>query len=31
MLVKLDNDYTQASPAERWEDFYAGALLDHFS
>ena len=31
MLVKLDNDYTQASPAESWEDFYASALLEHFS
>jgi hypothetical protein len=31
MLVKLDNDYTQASPAERWEDFYARALLERFS
>ena len=31
MLVKLDDDYTQASPAERWEDFYARALLEHFS
>jgi hypothetical protein len=31
MLVKLDNDYTQASPPERWEDHYARALLEHFS
>jgi hypothetical protein len=31
MLVKLDNDYTQASPSEPWEDFYARALLEHFS
>jgi hypothetical protein len=31
MLVKLDNDYTQASPMERWEDFYARVLLEHFS
>ena len=31
MLVKLDNDYTHSSPAERWEHFYARALLEHFS
>ncbi len=31
MLVKLDNDYTQASPTERWEDVYARGLLEHFS
>lgn len=31
MLVKLDNDYRQESPAERWEDFYARALLERFS
>jgi hypothetical protein len=31
MLVKLDGDYTQGSPAERWEDFYARALLERFS
>jgi hypothetical protein len=31
VLVKLDHDYTEASPAERWEDFYASALLEHFS
>jgi hypothetical protein len=31
MLVKVDNDYTQTSPTERWEDFYARALLEHFS
>jgi hypothetical protein len=31
MLVKLDGDYTKESPAERWEEFYARALLEHFS
>jgi hypothetical protein len=31
MLVKVDNAYTQTSPAERWEDFYARSLLEHFS
>jgi hypothetical protein len=31
MLVKLDNDYTQEGPTERWEDFYARELLEHFS
>jgi hypothetical protein len=31
MLVKVNNDYTQTSPTERWEDFYARALLEHFS
>jgi hypothetical protein len=31
MLVKMDKDYTEANPSERWEDFYARALLEHFS
>jgi hypothetical protein len=31
MLVTLDKEYTNQSPAERWEDHYAGRLLDHFS
>jgi hypothetical protein len=26
-----NSDYTNASPPERWEDFYARALLEHFS
>jgi hypothetical protein len=31
MLVALDQEYTDESPAERWEDHYARRLLDHFS
>jgi hypothetical protein len=31
MLVALDKEYTDESPAERWEDHYARRLLDHFS
>ena len=27
-LVQLDRDYTAASPAERWEDWYAARLGD---
>jgi hypothetical protein len=30
MLVKLDKDYTAQSPDEKWEDFYARALVDRF-
>ena len=30
MLVRLDKEYTQAAPAERWEDFYAARLAAHF-
>lgn len=31
MLVALDKEYTAGSPAERWEDYYARRLSDHFS
>jgi hypothetical protein len=31
LLVALDKEYTDESPAERWEDHYALRLLDHFS
>jgi hypothetical protein len=31
MLVALDKEYTDESPAERWEDHYARRLLDHFN
>jgi hypothetical protein len=31
LLVKLDKDYTQQAPAEKWEDFYARGLLAHFA
>jgi hypothetical protein len=30
LLVGLDKEYTARSPAERWEDWYASALVDHF-
>ena len=30
MLVRLDKEYTEAQPAERWEDFYAARLAAHF-
>ena len=30
LLVRLDREYTERSPAERWEDFYARELVRHF-
>jgi hypothetical protein len=30
MLVRLDKKYTIESPDEKWEDFYARGLLEHF-
>jgi hypothetical protein len=30
LLVELDREFTAAKPAQRWEDFYAGRLLEHF-
>jgi hypothetical protein len=30
LLVLLDRQYTETQPAERWEDHYAQALVDHF-
>jgi hypothetical protein len=30
-LVRLDREYAQAQPSERWEDHYARALLEEFS
>ena len=30
-LVGLDKEYVAASPAERWEDFYARALVERFA
>ncbi len=30
MLVKLDKDYSAQQPRERWEDYYAQKLIDHF-
>ena len=30
MLVRLDKKYTMESPDEKWEDFYARGLVEHF-
>jgi hypothetical protein len=30
LLVRLDKEYTEQDPPERWEDWYARALVDHF-
>ena len=30
LLVRLDKEYTQRRPDERWEDFYARELTHHF-
>jgi hypothetical protein len=30
MLVRLDKKYTMESPDEKWEDYYARGLLEHF-
>ena len=31
VLVGLDKEYTRESPAEKWEDFYAARLAEHFA
>ncbi len=31
LLVLLDRQYTETQPAERWEDHYARALVDHYA
>lgn len=31
LLVKLDKDYTSEKPQQKWEDYYAKRLLEHFS
>ena len=31
LLVGLDKKYTERRPDQRWEDYYAGELLRHFS
>jgi hypothetical protein len=31
MLVRVDKEYTEQQPAEPWENYYAKALLEHFS
>jgi hypothetical protein len=30
MLVRLDKKYTVEGPDEKWEDYYARGLLEHF-
>lgn len=30
LLVRLDKEYTERSPEQRWEDWYARGLLAHF-
>ena len=30
LLVRLDKEYGERAPGERWEDVYARGLLDHF-
>jgi hypothetical protein len=30
-LVKLDKEYREQAPTEKWEDFYARGLLEHFA
>ena len=31
LLVRLDKEYTEHSPDQRWEAYYAQELLRHFS
>ena len=31
LLVRLDKEYTERSPDERREDYYANELVRHFS
>jgi hypothetical protein len=31
LLVRLDKEYTERRPDQRWEDYYAGELLNHFA
>jgi hypothetical protein len=30
LLVRLDKEYTERGPDERWEDYYARELVRHF-
>ena len=30
LLVRLDKEYTERTPAEPWEAYYARAIADHF-
>jgi hypothetical protein len=31
LLVRLDKEFAERRPAGRWEDYYAGELVRHFS
>ena len=31
LLVRLDKEYTERRPDQRWEDYYAWELIRHFS
>jgi hypothetical protein len=31
MLVSLDKEYSEHQPSEPWEQYYAGALIEHFT
>jgi len=31
LLVRLDKEYTEGHPGQRWEDYYAQELIRHFS
>ena len=31
MLVRLDKEYVEQKPAERWEEHYARRLTEHFA
>ena len=31
LLVRLDKEYSENRPDQRWEDYYTRALLDHFA
>ena len=31
LLVRLDREYTERRPNQRWEDYYAQELFRHFS
>ncbi len=31
LLVRLDKEYLDQHPAERWEDYYAHRLIKHFT
>jgi hypothetical protein len=31
LLVRLEREYAERRPDQRWEDYYAGELLNHFA